>query len=72
MNKKILLNSRPNGVPKLQNFKLIKDDLPEIKDGEIIIKVIYFSLDPYMRGRMNDVKSYAKPVALGEVMEAVV
>ena len=70
MNKKILLKSRPNGVPTLQNFKLIEADLPKIEDGEIIVKVIYFSLDPYMRGRMNDAKSYAKPVALGEVMEA--
>ena len=70
MNKKILLNSRPNGVPTLQNFKLIEADLPKIEDGEIVVKVIYFSLDPYMRGRMNDAKSYAKPVALGEVMEA--
>lgn len=70
MNKKILLSSRPQGIPTLKNFKLDEGDVPKISEGEILVKVIYFSLDPYMRGRMNDGKSYAKPVGIGEVMEA--
>ena len=70
MNKQILLKSRPQGLPTLQNFNFVESDVPKIMQGEILVKVIYFSLDPYMRGRMNDAKSYAKPVELGDVMEA--
>jgi NADPH-dependent curcumin reductase len=70
MNTKILLNERPHGEPTLKNFKTLKEDIKAPKDGEVLLKTIYMSLDPYMRGRMNDTKSYAKPVGIGEVMEA--
>jgi len=70
MNTKILLNERPHGEPNLGNFKTIKEDIIAPNDGEVLLKTIYMSLDPYMRGRMNDAKSYAKPVEIGEVMEA--
>jgi len=70
MNTKILLNERPNGEPTLQNFKTVKVDIKSPEEGEVLLKTIYMSLDPYMRGRMNDAKSYAKPVGIGEVMEA--
>jgi NADPH-dependent curcumin reductase CurA len=70
MNTKILLNERPHGEPKLGDFKTIKEDIIKPNDGEVLLKTIYMSLDPYMRGRMNDAKSYAKPVEIGEVMEA--
>ena len=70
MNKQILLKSRPQGLQTLQNFNFVESDVPKPMQGEILLKVIYFSLDPYMRGRMNDAKSYAKPVELGDVMEA--
>ena len=70
MNTKILLNERPVGEPTLGNFRTVKEDIVSPKDGEVLLKTIYMSLDPYMRGRMNDAKSYAKPVGIGEVMEA--
>ena len=70
MNTKILLNERPHGEPTLGNFKTVKENIRNPNDGEVVLKTIYMSLDPYMRGRMNDAKSYAKPVEIGEVMEA--
>ena len=70
MNTKILLNERPHGEPTLGNFKTVKENIRTPNDGEVVLKTIYMSLDPYMRGRMNDAKSYAKPVEIGEVMEA--
>ena len=66
----IELAARPVGDPKHSDFKIVKGDLPEIKQGEMLCRIIYQSLDPYMRGRMDDAKSYAVPVAIGSVMEA--
>ena len=66
----IELAARPVGDPKHSDFKIVKVDLPEIKEGEMLCRIIYQSLDPYMRGRMDDAKSYAVPVAIGSVMEA--
>jgi NADPH-dependent curcumin reductase CurA len=68
-NRQILLASRPRGEPTLDNFKLIETDVPEPGPGHILLRVIYLSLDPYMRGRMNAGPSYAKAVEVGEVME---
>jgi NADPH-dependent curcumin reductase CurA len=68
INKQITLAARPVGFPKETDFKLIETPLPELKDGEFLVKSLYLSLDPYMRGRMNDAKSYAPAVQLGEVM----
>ena len=65
---RIVLSSRPNGMPVKGNFAFEKIILPELKSGEVLIKVLYLSLDPYMRGRMDDAPSYDKPVQLGEVM----
>ena len=70
MNKKVILKQRPVGEPKLEDFELFEEDIREPKDDEVSLKTIYMSLDPYMRGRMNDAKSYAKAVEIGEVMEA--
>jgi NADPH-dependent curcumin reductase CurA len=66
----IELAARPVGDPKPSDFKIVNVDLPEIKEGEMLCRIIYQSLDPYMRGRMDDAKSYAVPVAIGSVMEA--
>ena len=70
MNKKIILKQRPLGEPKFEDFELIEENLREPETNEVLIKTIYMSLDPYMRGRMNDAKSYAKAVEIGEEMEA--
>jgi NADPH-dependent curcumin reductase CurA len=68
MNRQILLASRPKGAPSESDFKLVETPVPEPKDGEVLVRALYLSLDPYMRGRMSDRASYAKPVQLGEVM----
>ncbi len=68
MNTRILLDKRPFGEPKNDDFKIESVPVADPKEGEILLKTLWLSLDPYMRGRMNDVKSYAPPVGLGEVM----
>jgi NADPH-dependent curcumin reductase CurA len=68
MNKQILLASRPTGWVEEANFKLVETPVPAIADGQVLVKNHFLSLDPYMRGRMNDAKSYAAPVNLGDVM----
>lgn len=68
-NRQILLASRPRGEPTAENFKLVSADLPEPGPGQMLLRTIYLSLDPYMRGRMNAGASYAKPVEVGGVME---
>lgn len=67
-NRQILLASRPFGAPVQDNFSLETLEKPTPKQGEVLLRTVYLSLDPYMRGRMNDAKSYADPVGLGEVM----
>ena len=67
-NRRIVLASRPVGAPTQDNFRLETVAAPTINDGEMLLRSVYLSLDPYMRGRMNDAKSYADPVAIDEVM----
>ncbi len=69
-NRRIVLASRPHGVPTKDNFRLEQAPVPEPKDGEILLRAVYLSLDPYMRGRMSDAPSYAAPVQVGDVMGA--
>lgn len=68
INQQVILASRPVGLPKSTNFNLVQSDLPEPDDNEMLCKTLYLSLDPYMRGRMNEGKSYAESVELGDVM----
>ncbi len=64
----IVLASRPEGKVTLENFRAEEFSLPQNSRGEFLLKVNYLSLDPYMRGRMDDRKSYADPLQIGEVM----
>ena len=68
MNRRVLLKSRPVGEPKPTDFEIAEAPVPSPADGEVLCRTIWLSLDPYMRGRMNDVKSYAAPVEIGGVM----
>ena len=68
-NVKITLASRPSGAPVPDNFRLERAAAPEPGEGELLLQILYLSLDPYMRGRMDDAKSYSAPVAIGGVME---
>ncbi|MBS7777907.1 NADP-dependent oxidoreductase [Acidovorax sp. CCYZU-2555] len=67
-NQQILLDNRPQGEAVESNFRLVQTDVPALQDGEVLVRHHYLSLDPYMRGRMNDSKSYAASQPLGEVM----
>ena len=69
MNRKIILKSRPQGEPLDENFEIREEVVEKIEPGFVMLKTIYLSLDPYMRGRMNAGRSYSKPVELGDVME---
>jgi NADPH-dependent curcumin reductase len=68
INRQILLKSRPEGPPGLENFELVGVPVPEPGEGEVLMRILYLSLDPYMRGRMSAAKSYAKPAVVGEPM----
>lgn len=67
-NRRFLLASRPHGEPTADNFRLEKVATPQPAAGQVLLRTVYLSLDPYMRGRMSDAPSYAPPVEIGEVM----
>ncbi len=67
-NRQFLLAARPVGMPKESDFNLVETPVPAPAANQFLVRAHYLSVDPYMRGRMNDVKSYAKPVQIGEVM----
>ena len=77
MNRSILLKNRPKGRPLLTDFEFVSDEIPAIQTGEILLKTSYVSVDPYLRGRMNDAKSYVapfeldKPITSGVIAEVV-
>src|SRR3954469_7053664 len=68
-NRQVLLDNRPQGEAMASNFKLVTSETPPLQDGQVLVRHHYLSLDPYMRGRMNDAKSYAAPQPLGQVMQ---
>jgi NADPH-dependent curcumin reductase len=68
INRRIVLNSRPLGAPTSADFRLVNDPVPKPAAGQVLLRTLYLSLDPYMRGRMSDGPSYAAPVAIGDVM----
>ena len=69
INRRITLAARPIGAPKVSDFATVDEPVPAPDDGEMLLRTLYLSLDPYMRGRMNDVKSYVPPVRIGQTME---
>src|SRR5205809_2863464 len=68
-NRQVVLKRRPNGLPVPEDFAIVDQPLPEPGAGEVLLRGIYLSLDPYMRGRISGVRSYGRPVELGEVIE---
>src|SRR5580658_11239098 len=67
--REIRLASRPKGWPTPENFTLTQVALAEPDEGQVLVKNLYMSVDPYMRGRMNDVKSYAPPFQIGQALD---
>ena len=70
INRKLLFKKRPHGLPDENTWELIEEKLPDLLEGEILIEHEYISLDPAMRGWMNEARSYIKPIEIGEVMRA--
>jgi NADPH:quinone reductase len=70
VNKVILLNKRPVGKPTLSDFKFSTEEVPSAKEGEVLLKTVYVSVDPYLRGRMNDSKSYVAPFELNKPIQS--
>lgn len=68
--KQIVLASRPEGMPIIDNFRFENIELPPIQSGEVLLKAIYVSVDPYLRGRMNDSKSYVPPFQIGQPIQS--
>ena len=68
-NRQVLLKRRPTGAPTTSDFEIAEAPLPDAGEGEVLVRGIYLSLDPYMRGRISGARSYAKPVEVGAVME---
>ena len=67
-NRQVLLASRPEGKPTESNFRLVDGPVPSLGEGQVLVRNQWLSIDPYMRGRMMDIRTYADPVALGDVM----
>lgn len=68
VNKRILLAARPVGMPKESDFRIVSEGVETMAAGDVLVEILYLSVDPYMRGRMSEAKSYAPPVRLGEIM----
>lgn len=69
MRRSVVLRKRPDGEPRAEDFDIVEEKLPQPAHGEVLTRTIWLSLDPYMRGRLSDRKSYAPPVQIGGVME---
>jgi NADPH-dependent curcumin reductase CurA len=68
VNRQFVLAARPIGMPKESDFRLVETPIPALADGQILLHSIFLSIDPYMRGRMNGVRTYADPVNIGQLM----
>src|SRR5215208_2406851 len=69
-NKEIRLASRPAGLPTLENFEFVDTEIPAAADGEVLVRMLYISVDPYLRGRMREGKSYIAPFEVGGVIQS--
>ena len=70
MNRQVRLKSRPQGVPQAEHFEIVEADLPPVHDGQVLVRNIYLSVEPAMRGWVNAVGNYSEPVAVGAVMRS--
>src|SRR5258708_23206532 len=69
-NRQVILKSRPVDIPQANNFEIIESDVPELRDGEILVHNVYLSVEPPMRGCVSNVANYSEPVRIGEVMRS--
>src|SRR3954449_7386896 len=71
VNRQVRLKSRPSGIPDAEDFEIVQGDVPDISDGQILVRNIYLSVEPAMRGWVSAVPNYSEPVALGSVMRSL-
>ena len=69
VNRQFVLAARPVGLPKESDFRLLETPVPDLADGQILVQALYLSVDPYMRGRISGMKSYAAPTEIGGLMQ---
>jgi NADPH-dependent curcumin reductase CurA len=69
-NKEIRLASRPTGMPGADNFQILETEVPSLNDGDLLVRTLYLSVDPYLRGRMREGRSYIAPFEVGQVIES--
>ena len=69
-NRQVILKSRPADIPQADNFEIIESDVPDLRDGQILVHNIYLSVEPAMRGWVSNVANYSEPVRIGEVMRS--
>ena len=69
-NKEIRFSSRPTGLPTPQNFQIVDSEVPQPNDGEVLVRTVYISVDPDLRGRMREGRSYVPPFEIGEVIRS--
>src|SRR2546422_3414644 len=69
-NKEIQFASRPARMPTLENFQFVDAEVPHPNDGEVLVRMLYISVDPYLRGRMREGRSYVPPFEVGQVIES--
>jgi NADPH-dependent curcumin reductase CurA len=69
-NRQVILKSRPADIPQADNFEIIESDVPELRDGQLLVHNHYLSVEPAMRGWVSNVANYSEPVRIGEVMRA--
>jgi NADPH:quinone reductase-like Zn-dependent oxidoreductase len=70
--KEIRFASRPSGIPSAENFQFVDAEVPPLQDGDVLLRSLYISVDPYLRGRMRERKSYVPPFEIGQVIESSV
>jgi NADPH-dependent curcumin reductase CurA len=69
-NRQVLLKSRPADIPQADNFEIVESDVPDLRDGQILVHNVYLSVEPAMRGWVSSVANYSEPVRIGEVMRS--
>src|SRR5947208_833218 len=69
-NRQVRLKSRPNGIPQAEHFEIAEAPIPDLRDGELLVRNAYLSVDPAMRGWVSAVANYSTPVGIGEVMRS--
>ena len=70
VNRQVRLKSRPSGIPQAEHFEIVEAPVPDPSDGQVLVRNIYLSVDPAMRGWVSAVANYSEPVALGAVMRS--